>query len=210
MNTMLRQALGFAVLLVVLAPHPVFSQTDLPILPGHRVRLTVSKGKPAAHSVAGMWVSSGEAIVGDWEANSDGVILLRDQAGRGNWRVPAESVEQIEVSLGTKRRMGRSVVLSALGFAAGFGIIGAIAWEPCNEVGFMACFMTPTSRSESFAWGAGIGAILGLPIGLLIGLKKHEIWREESAQGLKASIQTAPGGRIGLGLTLPAGGHHSP
>jgi hypothetical protein len=210
MNTMLRQALGFAVLLVILAPQPVSSQTDLPILPGHRVRLTVSEGKPAAHSVAGMWVSTGEAIVGDWEANSEGVIRLRDQSGMGSWQIPAESVEQIEVSLGKRRRIGRSVFLSTVGFAAGFGFIGAVSWKPCNEVGFMACFLTPTSRSESIAWGAGVGAILGLPIGLLIGLRKHETWRAESTQGLKASIQPGPGGRIGLGLTLPAGGHHSP
>jgi hypothetical protein len=157
-----------------------------------------------------MFLGAGQTIVGELEATSNETISVADPHGPGSWRIPAESVQRVEVSLGQERRMGRSVFQWTVGLAAGLGIIGALAWEPCDQTGFMACFMVPESRSEGFAWGAAGGFILGLPIGLLAGLKKHEIWREEPVQGFRASIQAAPGGRIGLGLTLPTGRRYSP
>ena len=210
MKTTRMFSLGCAILLGSLAPQPGSSQTSIPAFPGQRVRVTVSPGRTGVHSETGMFLGSGQTIVGELEGASGGTISVADPHGPGSWQIPAESVQRVEVSLGHERRMGRSVFQWTVGLAAGFGILGAMAWEPCDEVGFMACFMVPESRSEGFAWGAAGGFILGLPIGLIAGLTKHEIWRDESVQGLKASIQAAPGGGVGLGLTLPVGNRHSP
>ena len=202
--------LGCSILLAGLVPEPGSSQDSLPILPGHRVRVTVSPGRTGVHSGTGMFLGSGQTIVGKLASTSNGTISVSDPHRPGYWQIPAESVHRMEVSLGQERRMGKSVLQWTVGLAAGFGIIGALAWEPCDQTGFMACFMVPESRSEGFAWGAAGGFILGLPIGLIAGLKKHEIWRDESVPGLRASIQAAPGGRIGLGLNLPTGSRYSP
>ena len=210
MNTTLRWALGLAALLLALAPQWGYSQATLSVQPGDRVRVTVHPGRATGQFDGRVFRNSGEPIVAEWEGNSDGTILLRDKSGIVNWQIPQESVERVEVSLGHERRMGQSVFKWTLGMAVGFGILGAVAWDPCTETGFMACFLAPTSRSESFAWGAMGGAIVGIPVGFLAGLRKHEIWSDNSIQNLRASVQAAPGGRVGVGLNLPVGGRYSP
>ena len=86
MNKTLRQVLGLALGLVTVAPQPGSSQNNLPILPGHRVRVTVSPGRSATHSVKGLYLGSGEPLLGEWQGKSDGVIVLRDKDGKGSWR----------------------------------------------------------------------------------------------------------------------------
>ena len=202
MNTMLGRTLGIAALLLALGPQCGHSQARLSIFPGDRVRVTVHPGKAAAHGADGVMINSGDPIVGHWEGSADGTILLRDEGGSGSWQILEESVQRIEMSLGHERRMGQSVFKWTVGLAAGFGILGAASWHPCTETGFMACFMSPQSRSEQFALAALGGAVLGIPVGFLAGLRKHEIWSERSVRYLRASIETSPGGGIGLGLSI--------
>jgi len=53
--------------------------------------------------------------------------------------------------------------------AAGGGLIGALSYTPCNEDGFMDCFMHPESRGDAILLGAVIGGGLGGIFGILIG-----------------------------------------
>jgi hypothetical protein len=86
-------------------------------------------------------------------------------------------VATLERSLGEHRRFARNLFLTVGIAGASGGLISAAAWQPCRETGFLACFMHPDSRTDAFGWGLAGGALLGIPIGVLVGLlERSERW----------------------------------
>ena len=206
MKTALRVSASILLLVLFSFPDPLASQSGGAIQPGSRVRVTVTPGSQAYHTVAGTLTSSGETLTGRWDSEDSGTLLLHDQGGAGIWHIPVESVQRLEVSQGRTREWGKTTA-KWVGVAAGAaGLVSAVAWTPCEETGFMACFLAPRSRGEAFAWGAGAGAIIGLPIGLIAGSRWKESWTSESLQGMKASVRATGEGRLGLGIAIPTGG----
>ncbi len=100
--------------------------------------------------------------------------------------VPVARIEVLETSLGRQRNFGKYFGLTVAVASFVGGTIYALAWSPCTETGWFACLFEPESRGEAFAWGLAGGAIIGLPLGLIIGSNvREERW---SPVALPASV----------------------
>ena len=202
----MKPATSFPALLLFWAlftsPEPCFSQDPPTISRGTRVRLTLSPELQAPGSVTGEGAGVSKQIIGWWESNSGGVVTVRRSGGDGTWLIPVTSVDRIEVSLGERGQSGNTVLRWMGGLSIGFGILSAIVWEPCTAKG-LGCLMEPSTHGQAFIMGAVGGAILAIPIGLMVRRGKHERWREEPFGMLRASLRAAPDGRIGISFTLP-------
>ncbi len=86
--------------------------------------------------------------------------------------VPVARIEVLETSLGRQRRFLKYFGLTVAATSIAGAIIGAIAYEDTGPCSFLC--IGPQTRGESMAWGLGIGAIVGLPLGVLSGLVSRE------------------------------------
>jgi hypothetical protein len=125
--------------------------------------------------------------------------------------VPFDGIENIERSLGERRRFARNLAITTgVGAGAG-GLISAISWSPCRETGFLACMLHPESRGDAFAWGFVGGAMLGLPVGIIIGLaEKSERWElvpRPSFGPVALGLVTGGGRGVGVLASIPFGGY---
>jgi len=134
---------------------------------------------------------------------------IRLMTRSGAYAVPEAEIATVERSLGQRRRFGRNFALT-VGLAAGAGaVLGAATWQPCNDTGFMACFLHPESRTDAFAWGLAGGGLLGVPIGIIVGLAvKSERWESipmPASQGLALSLRRSSRG-LDFVASIPVGG----
>ncbi len=124
--------------------------------------------------------------------------------------VSVARIEVLETSLGRQRNFGKYFGLTVAVASLVGGTIYALTWSPCNETGFLACFLEPTSRVEAFGWGFAGGAIIGLPLGLIIGSKvREERWNRGALPALTAprlTIRPVIGGRVGFAGSVRVGG----
>jgi hypothetical protein len=116
----------------------------------------------------------------------------------------------LDRSLGEQRHFVKTLLVSVGVTAAAIGTFSAMAWQPCTDTGFMACFLAPRSRGEAFGMGAVGGAALGLPIGIVLGLAmKNEKWAPMNLDASRAMdvavlpvLGSQPGVRASLSLRL--------
>lgn len=141
----------------------------------------------------------------------EGVIVtstpdeIRMTTRAGDHVVPHEQIATLERSVGQQRRFGRNFLLT-VGVMAGVGaVMSATTWEPCT--GF--CILHPESRTEAFTWGLAGGALLGAPIGLIVGLAvKSERWESipmPASPGLALSLRRSSRG-LDFVASIPVGG----
>jgi len=172
---------------------PLTTAGQAPPGPGDRVRIHQADGRVATGVLA---------------ATSENEVTLSGSGGELTF--PADRISGLERSLGRHRRFGRTFTVTLAVAALAGGTVSAIAWTPCRQTGFMACFLTPQSRADAFAWGLAGGAVIGVPVGLILGLAvTSEVWEPvslPSVGGVALSVRAAPGEGVGLVAALPVGG----
>lgn len=185
----------FVLVTFTLFGSPISAQSSA--VPGERVRVIFGDRQRA---------------IGTFDSLSTDSVYLRIPAGSRPFAIARGDVRRFDRSLGRQRHFGRNfgitVGLSAL-VAAG---VSAATWEPCRDPGFLGlgCLMTPSSRGDAFVWGLAGGAMLGVPLGLIIGVAQHsEAWEPLIAPAAHGpSLELAPvlGRRMGIAGTIRLGG----
>ncbi len=154
-------ALALAVLAMLSAVKtPAQAQAQERLRPGDTIRVTTETGKP---------------LTGVLHALSDDSVTLRF----GDLLHGRSRAEVVKFERKSGRAASGRTLLYAMGAAAAAGgLIGAITYEPCDEVGFMACFMDPESTGQAFVYGAAAGGVVvGVPLGVvLIPFIKYDRW----------------------------------
>lgn len=144
---------------------------------GSRVRFTV---RGLSSPVVGSFLS----------ATADSIALVR--ASADTTTLARSAVNSFEVSSGVHHHVWRAIGWGAAGGVGAGAVLGAVTYSPCNETGFMACFMAPTNRAQSALLGAAIGTVLGTVGGLLVGaVHRSEDWHHVSVERL-ARVRVVP------------------
>jgi len=189
----MKKMLGLFVLSAMLLPGRVWAQ-QVPIA-GDRVRVVQEDGTVSIGELSSLTSEELRLLVG---ADAREVVIRRDRIG------------EIQRSLGEQRSFGKHFgTIVGLGAAAG-GLVWALTWSPCTGGGLFACAGDPDSRGEAFVWGVAGGAILGVPLGVLVGLAaKSERWESVSMPGPSGTvISLVPviGTRFGVAGFVAIGG----
>jgi hypothetical protein len=177
-----------ALLLVQLVvPAALAGQDAMPatlLRPGARVRIT-QVGEPRRVGIL-VALSADTLVV-------QGAKFANDEA------LPLERISALEVSTGRHhnvlRRMG-------MGFAIGAGaglLLGAVAYQPCTGM----CIMAPANRGESAAGAGAFFGTVGLLVGAIAGIPKHDSWQRVQTDGKRVAFAVSPrAAGTGLGVTL--------
>ena len=89
--------------------------------------------------------------------------------------VPVEGIAVLETSLGRHRRFVKYLGLTVAATSIVGATIGGIAYEDSGPCSFLC--IGPDTRGGWMAWGFGIGALVGLPVGAIIGsVVREERW----------------------------------
>jgi len=148
----------------------------------------------------------GPVLTGRLARFSAETIHLFPDSG-GPWvEVPIEGIEALETSLGRRTRYRKYIPLSMLGGAFVGAAYGAITGDS-SSTGFLSSFDQPEFRA---AVGFVTGALIGLPVGLVLG----SAFSEERWNRVALSAPTAPrltvrpviGSRVGFVGSLRVGG----
>lgn len=106
--------------------------------------------------------------------------ILRIQADGAVVRVPRDGIETLERSLGEHRRFWRHFLLTTGVGAAAMGLLVAALDDGGCSDGPFGC-MGP---GGAFILGAGVGAVVSLPIGLVVGVAvRSERWAPAAPAG---------------------------
>jgi len=171
----MRRTIGFLVTLVLVVPFDGSAQASLST--GDRVRVRQVDGT---------------TLVGTFTSVSPQAIHLLVGSDESMAEVPLTQVESLEASLG---RRGNGLVTLAVTAALG-ATIGGLAWEPCSFLCFSP--FSSENRSDAVLAGLGIGALVGLPIALLL---RSERWGPVAVPGSAesaVSILPALGSTVGF------------
>lgn len=189
----MRATITLLAAIAAFAPQPALAQVAT--APGDRVR---------------METPDGSVLVGVVSTVSAESIMVRPEGTRSEVEIPLTELGRVERSLGSQRRVGKSIVVTMAVGAGAIGLGSALSWSPCNETGLFACFLHPESRGQAFSWGFVGGALAGVPVGLLIGLAtKSEQWEPLSVPGTRdATVSFVPlvGARLGVAGSISFGG----
>jgi len=194
------RATGFVVMLGLILPATALGQRVPEV--GERVEILTETGRRAFGTVSFL---SAEAI--EITLNGDGTRYFPVNHVRG---IRVARTVAAPPGAGTQRGLKTFLIMSG----AGVGL-GAITWSPCTATGFLACLMHPASRGEAALLGGVLGAIVGVPVALIVGLTTGawEEWDDAVlptdgiAEGLmspKIFPGVTPGG-VGVGLSIPVG-----
>lgn len=117
--------------------------------------------------------------------------------------IPADAITRVDTSAGRYPDFWRHFTIVWWG-SVGIGTVAsAIAYEPCEKPGFMACLTAPESRGEAAFRGALVGAVIGIPAGGIAGgVLRSERWSPVEGWGSRVSLRPLRGGGIGIGATL--------
>lgn len=177
----------YAMILVLATPAQASAQSIPPL--GDRVRVLQADGTQ---------------VTGTLEESSASDLVLFVRSG-SFVRIPAGNVALFERSLGRQRAFGRNFGLSVAATSLTGGLLSAVFWEPCP-----GCYFHPSSRVEAFGLGSLLGAILGLPISVIVGLAvQTEQWESVGVGSMmlsSARIQPTLVGGAGLSVSIPIGG----
>jgi hypothetical protein len=134
------------------------SSTQLPIVPGTRIRVT------AGGTVA--------PIVGSYlETRSDTLVLIEESAGRGIWTLGFDQITKLETTTGQGRSNASYIKRGTIIGGLGVGLI----------TGIYAATVDPSDSTRKFNKPAtiGVGIAVGALAGALVGSRfAQERWRE--------------------------------
>jgi hypothetical protein len=179
------------VVLLVSLPGVALSQTRAPagsLTPGARVRIAQAGEKPR---------------VGIVVARTADTLLVKWPEFASSAAVPFADISRLDVSTGRHRRVLKGMALGTVGVGTIGAIAGAISYQPCQSTEFLGCLFAPASRSDAAAFGGVVGGALGLVVGSLVGLQRHESWKRVSLDDRRVAIALAPRGQAtGVGVSL--------
>ena len=179
------------------------------IRPGDRVRVTVREGMEYNHNriryLSGDGGLKPRVIIGTVSQRSEALLAITGPEGRDFWEVPSSSLEKLELNVGRERTFERAIPLSMAALGGLGGVLAAVIWEECTGW----CILHPDSRADSFAWGLVAGAVVGIPVGILGGLKQREVWQDVGEGWLTGTptpfLFVPKAGGFGLGAVIPIG-----
>ena len=150
----------------------------------------------------------GTTLTGTFSTRSAGAIQLSVGAAGPMVEVPVEGIAVLETSLGRQRRFGKYFGLTLAATSIVGATIGFIVYEDSGPCSFL-CF-GPDTRTEYIALGFAYGALVGLPLGAIIGYAvREERWNRVALAGLaesRLSIRPVIGSRVGLVASVRVGG----
>jgi hypothetical protein len=113
------------------------------------------------------------SIVGEYLGRSNDSLLLRPESRRDTLRIAEAEIKGAERSAGIHGHAIKSMLIGA-GIGAGLGAIIGHALAPSSGGDCPFCHVTPATASAAFA---GVGVILGAPLGALRGATdRKERW----------------------------------
>ena len=188
----MRKAISIVFLITLMSVLPSYGSAQAVPSPGDRIRIKQVDGTILTGTLANV--------------STETVQLAVDPLG-GTIEVPVERIDLLETSLGQQRNFGKNFGVTVAVAAAVGGTITALTWSPCST----ACpFLGPESRGEAFGWGLAGGAIIGLPIGVLVGLlRRSERWNPAGWPGSgrrRLVLRPVLGSRIGFAASVSVGG----
>jgi hypothetical protein len=150
-------------------------------------------------------VSPKSTVRGTVTALDDVSIALRmaPQEAAPSIQVALENVRRIEVSIGRRHPVGKSILLGIGIGGVGGALIGAVA-PLCEPKEFLDCLFEPTTRGESVAMNALLMGTGGLVVGAVVGLVGHEAWAPGSVAGWRPLVAARPGG-VAVGVAVRIG-----
>ena len=120
--------------------------------------------------------------------------------------VPVARIEALEISLGERSNNPKYIGITVAATSIVGVTIGAIAYEPCPNT---SCF-GPDTRGEYIGLGFIWGAIIGLPLGAIIGfVVTEERWKPLALPAPTASrltIRPVIGSGVGFAGSIRVGG----
>jgi hypothetical protein len=141
--------------------------------------------------------TDGEILVGTVTYLAPEALGLKTDRSRFSVPIPFDQVAQLEKSVGRYRRFVRNLLITVGVSSCTVGTLSALAWSPCTCTEFLCCMFTPNSRSEALLWGGIAGAVVGVPLGTLVGLRKYDRWESLPLTAIgstRFSIRPAGGG----------------
>ena len=122
--------------------------------------------------------------------------------------VPVARIEVLETSLGQRHNYPKYIGLTLAATSIAGAIIGAIAYVDTGPCSWLC--IGPQTRGESMAWGLAGGAIIGLPLGVIIGSEvREERWNRVALPAPTAprlTIRPMIGSRVGFAGSIRVGG----
>jgi hypothetical protein len=183
------------ILLIVLAGLPIPGSAQSSPGPGARIRIAQTDGTVQTGTLE--------------DATPRRISLLSDQEGQ-EYVIPMARVGKVEASMGLERRFGKYCAIGVASTSVLAGTISAAGWSPCTRTGPFACLLSPESRGEAFMWGLVAGALIGVPIGLVVGLSvQEERWERVTlpgSPGVTVSIRPVIAPRPGFSASMSIGG----
>ena len=147
----------------------------------------------------------GTVLTGTFSTRSEETIQLSVGAAGPMVEVPIEGIEALEISLGQRSNHPKYIGITVAATSIVGATIGGIAWEPCTGSGI--CLGT---QGEWILMGFGIGAVVGLPLGALIGsVVREERWNAVSLPApaeSRLTIRPVIGSRVGFAGSIRVGG----
>lgn len=154
---------------------------------GERIRVTRADGGVVEGELRGVWPDS---------------LRLLDSPRGPEFSIPRSEIESVQTSLGRHRRFAQNFFATVAIAAFGTGLASAVTHEPCEGW----CILSPDSRGQAFTWGFVGGAVLGVPIGAILGLAiTHERWTTlevHSPEVGQLSVLPVVGPRPGIALSF--------
>lgn len=159
-------------------------QDSIGVKPGSRVRI---------HSLDGVvWIGTLMSI--------DSELARLTRGGGDLLSIQHARIERIQVSIGRERTVASTMLKVGGALTLFGGVFGAISYRPCVPQNFLDCYLSPNSRGAAFLFGGAAGGVVGLPLGLLIGLHKRDIWRDA-----KIAVPAAPRSQFSLTPVIGSG-----
>ena len=164
---------------------------------GQRVRVTHGAGK---------------RFTGVLQLVSPQDLTVRDTARQRDRVIPRSDITLVERSLGQHRNFWGSFAVTFAVMTVGVSVISGLAWTPCESTDLFDfhCLFVPASREDAFAFGALGGAVIGVPLGAIIGaIRRTERWLPVapadgvSDQRPSVFLGTGPARSARVGIRLP-------
>jgi hypothetical protein len=177
MEAPMHRLVAFAVLALLSSPIVAWSQNDVDIVAGSRLRVTERESKHDHHlgTVVAM--------------SADSVVVRLDESGK---RAPFAwaGLSQIDVSRGNHGHAAAGVGIGLLGGAGIGALIGAISTQRSSD--------NLEKAMNTLAW-SGIGAVVGMIAGGIIGANhKTEKWTEVEVESISISAGASCDGGVAL------------
>ena len=161
--------------------------------PGDRIRIKQVDGTVLTGTLATWSEESIQLSVG----SDDRMVRMAE--------IPVARIEALEISLGQRSNNPKYIGITVATTSIVGATIGGIAWEPCTGSGI--CLGT---QGEWILMGFGIGALVGLPLGAIIGsMATEEQWNPVAIPAPAASrlsIRPVIGSGVGFAGSVRVGG----